>query len=298
MALSTSDALQILFVAYVPFVAMAYWGLPKFVTLFYLAHPWELMLGTFTLPMIALICTTPRSPIRLAVLPVIAIGVNCYHATSPYFMPNRTIASAFDGPHMLLFLTAIDALLLRRLYLDKTCKERSEVKDREKGLIDEATWTDDRRTGPDIPIWSALAWAAHVFFSYRAIGTSREAKNVPSFSRRQVPHRAQFLFNRGLAILGAFTFVDFLNHQPPPSLEVFAAQKSNLLLSRPDITTETFVVRVISTAMFWFALRITIGLVYNIASFIGVATFLTAPGDWPPYFGSPTETYTLRNFWA
>ena len=298
MSFANIDALQILLVAYAPLAAVAYWGLPQIILQVYSAHPWLPLLANFALPILALVYTGPKSQIRLAVFPVTAVTSSCYHAISPYFMPDRAMASLCDGIHMLSYLTAIDALLLRSLYLDKTGTERSEVKDREKRVNGQASWTQDRRTDPDLPTWNRLAWAAHILFSYRAIGTSREAKNTPRFSGRHVPSRAKFLLYRGCAVVGAFVFVDFTNHLLPPSQETFAAHKSKLLLSKSDMTMETITIRVISTVMFWIALRASIGFIYNLSSFIGVATLFTAPVDWPPYFGSPRKAYTLRNYWA
>ncbi|KAL8703409.1 MAG: hypothetical protein Q9201_003412 [Fulgogasparrea decipioides] len=199
---------------------------------------------------------------------------------------------------MLLYLVAVDVLVIRRMYLNGTGQERSAVQDSHQVSAKEVNWGEDRCSQPDVPMWTSLTWAAHVFFSYRAIGTRREVKNVPSFAGRRVPSRVKFLVNRGLAIMGAFAFVDYLNHQPPASKELFAAHKSGILLSKREMTVETILVRIGSSAMFWLALRITIGLIYNMASFVGVATFLIAPADWLPYFGSATEIYSLRKYWA
>ena len=298
MALSKLEALQILFTTYVPFAALLCWGVPDPILNFYLAHPWELFFGTFTLPMLTLIYTTPGSRIRLAVPLMTAIAFCCYHATSLQFMPDRTNATYYDGRHIVLFLTTVDVLLLRRLYFDSSGKERSQVLDRDMGVKDDATWIEDYRTGPDVSTWRALKWAAHVFFSERDIGTGREAKNIPSFPGGQAPSRAKFLLYRGCAVIGAVVFLGFLNRQPRPSPDVFEPRKAKLLLSRPDITTENVIERIFSTLVWWIVLRIVLGLLYNAASFIGVATLLTAPHDWPPYFGSPTSAYTLRKFWA
>ena len=298
MALAKSHVLQILLIAYVPFAVISHWGLPNFILLFYLARPWQLMLGTYALPTLALAYAKPGSLIRALVLPLVVVGVNCYHFASHYFMPNRTNASGLDGPHMLLFLTAVDALLIRGLYLDKDGKERALARDGGTSTGDKKAGADGGVTGPGIRGWGALGWALNVIFSYRAIGTGREAKNLPTFPGRHVPSRTRFLLNKGLAIMAAFLFVDFLNHQTPPSPQLFAAHKSLLLLSKTDSTTETILVRIISTVMFWLVLRVTIGLIYNVVSFAGVAAFLTDPVDWPPYFGNLTDTYTLRKYWA
>lgn len=300
MARPKSEALQILLVAYVPFIILSKWGLPHWITVFFLAHPWEMILGIFTLPMVTMLYTEPQSSLRLAVLPLIAAGVICYHATSPSFMLNRTIASGFDGPHMLLFLTAVDALVLRRLYLGKDGKEKSHNNnDDEAGEAKENSprWMDGS-DNDGISTWKAWGWAAHVIFSYRAIGTPRVAKNVPEFPGKQPPSWSSFLSRKAFSIIIAYLFVDFLNQQPPPSPEMYAARKAVLFLPPLEWTMETVLVRIISTLLFWLILRVTIGLIYNIAAFAGVATFLTEPADWPPYFGSLAEAFSLRKFWA
>lgn len=298
MSFSKRDALQITFVSYAPLAAIAYWGLPEVLPKFYLAHPCEHILATFALPFLALIYTGPKSSIRLVVPTITAIGASCYHVTSPYFMLDRTMAGLFDLTHMLFFLSAINELLIRRLSLDSTGEGRFDVKNPEKRTRDAIIWTGDSRTSLYLPTWSVLAWAAHTFFSYRAIGTSREAKNTPSFPGRHVPSRAKFLLYRGCAIVGASVFADLLNHMMPPSPETFAAHKSRLLLSKSDITLEIILVRIISTAVFWIALRASLGLLYNLASFIAVATLFTTPEGWPPAFGRWTNAYTLRRFWS
>lgn len=255
------------------------------------------MLGTFALPILGLIYTEPHSSIRLLLVPLVALGTVCYHKTARNFMPNGAIASAFDGPFMLLYLTAVDAFLLQRLRLSKKSGGQPEFV---SGLKENGN-RDDLRDTLGVSPFVALGRAAHTIFSYRAIGTSREVKNVPKFSAQEpghVPSRPEFLLKRGLATAGAFLLVDYLNHQAQPPQELFAASKSWLFVPRSDVTAETIIVRVFSTVLFWFMLRVTIGLIYNATSLIGVATFLTEPGDWPPYFGSPKETFTLRKFWA
>lgn len=298
MALSKIDTLQILFTAYVPLAALLHWGVPEPILQFYLAHPWELFFGTFTLPILALAYTGPRSKIRLAVPFVIAVAYCCYRATALRWMFGVQNPSFYDGRHVVLFLTAVDVLVQRRLYLDRFGKERSLVLDREQGVKDTGTWNEDFGKGPQVESWTAVKWAAHCFFSERDIGTRREAKNIPSFPRGQVPSRAKFLFYRGCAIGGAVAFLNLLFSLPRPSPDKFAPHKSKPLLSRRDMTMENLLVRILSTTFWWVFLRVLLGVFYNVASFVGVATCLTNPRDWPPYFGSPAQAYTLRKFWA
>ena len=297
MVLTKQETLRALLLGYLPLAVLAFWPLPHSITSFYRAHPWELILGTFALPIIGLVYTEPSSSLRLVLVFFVTLGTVCYHQTAPRFMPNGAMASALDGPFMLLYLTVFDAFLRQRLYLGRNARGQLEFVSESK----EGGRRADRKGMPRITPFIALSRATHAIFSYRAIGTSREAKNVPKFSAReptQIPSRFNFLLKRGFTVLGTFLFVDYLNHQPQPPQELFAASKASLFVSRADLNIKTVAVRVVSTVLFWSVLRVTIGLIYNASSFVGVATFLTEPADWPPYFGSPTEAFTLRKFWA
>ena len=297
MARSKQDTLQALLVGYAPLALIAIFGLPQAVTHFFYEHPFELMLGTFALPILGLVFTEPDTSVRLVIVPLVTLGAACYHKTAPYFMPNGADASACDGPFMLLFLTIVDLFLLRRVQLGHKHNGQLEYFDERET---NGHGTSLKKAG-DVDTTISIGRAIHAIFSYRAIGTSKEAKNVPKFSSQnpdKIPSRLDFLLKRGLASVGAFLIVDYLGHQPPPPPELFAASKASLFLAKTDVTTETIVTRIFSTALFWSMLYITIGLIYNATSVIGVATFLTEPGDWPPYFGSVTETFTLRKFWA
>ncbi|MCJ1252095.1 hypothetical protein MMC30_009333 [Trapelia coarctata] len=216
-------------------------------------------------------------------------------------MPNRAIAGAFDGPFMLLFLISVDALVLQRLHLAEDGIERVDRRHSRKKLSGRSAGLGTHSSIAISSLWDAVAWAFHVIFSYRAIGSLREAKNIPMFSYKDpsyVPSRSRLLFERGFAILAGFLFVDFVSHQPPPRSELFRAHNASLFPAMSDMTVEDIIVRVFSTAFFWSSLHITISLIYNTVSFIGLATFLTSPADWPPYFGRVKDAYTLRRFWA
>ena len=290
------EALNIAFVAYVPVVLLALYGrLPPSMANFYAAHPLELILGTFALPMLGIMYLHPRSPLRLALIPIVALAVFAYRTQVHRFMKNRTHASFPEGPFCLLFLTAVDALVLRRIYLGMDGKEKSDVLVSRENIKSKS----DAQDTSGILSWRAVGWANRVVWSYRAIGLPKQAPNVPKWSNKDpsyVPSRPVFLAKRGLAIAGAFLFIDFLNHQPKPNAEDFSAEKG--LLFPPVINSDLIGTRVFSTVLFWLILRLNIGLCYNLFSWVGVATFLTTPTDWPPYYGSVLESFNLRRFWS
>lgn len=301
MPLSNKEVIRVLLIAYLPPIFASRWGLPAFLTGTFLSYPLVLITITFALPILALIYTAPFSPLRLAVVPFIATGVVCFHQTGHQLMQNQAVVAGLSGPFLLHLLVSIDALCLQRLYLNSAGKERSETIDREKkSTID---WPGRNGQSPtcQLGLRNALGWSARVVFSYRAIASPREAKNVPRFSSRDsryVPSRSRFLLQRSLSVMVLFLVVDILSHQPPPQMELFTPHHASLFIGLHRLSTQAIVARVLSTGIFWFSLRLTIALIYNAASIIGVALMITCPADWPPYFGSVGEAYTLRKFWA
>lgn len=301
MPLSKQEVIQVLLVAYLPPIFASTWGLPAFMTTFFLNHPLILIAATFALPMLALIYTAPSSRLRLAVVPFVATGTVCFHKTGHHLIHNQAVVAGLSGPFILLLLVSIDTLCLQRLYLTSTGKERSETRDREKkSSID---WPGQNGQSPTrhIGLRNALGWSARVIFSYRAIGSPREAKNIPRFLSRNpsyVPSRSRFLLRRSLNVVLLFLVVDILSHQPPPNMELFAPRNASLFIGLHMLSTQAVIARILSTGVFWLSLRLTIALIYDTASVIGVALMITSPADWPPYFGSVGEAYTLRKFWA
>jgi hypothetical protein len=147
----------------------------------------------------------------------------------------------------------------------------------------------------------ALGWTWDVVFSYRAIGTPREPKNIPKWSvadPEYVPSRAKFLLHRGAAVITSYLILDFLNNLPPPDLSHFIDVKSRQFSGFKGQSIEDIITRMMSTGLFWFSLRLTIALIYNAFSLIPVALMIHGPKDWPPYFGSVLSAFSIRKFWG
>jgi hypothetical protein len=147
----------------------------------------------------------------------------------------------------------------------------------------------------------ALGWAWDVVFNYRAINTPREPKNIPKWSKvdpEYVPSRAKFLLHRGGAVITSYLILDFLNNQPPPDLRHFTDTKSGQFSGFKGQSVDDIITRMVSTALFWFSLRLTIALIYNAFSLIPVTLMIHGPKDWPPYFGSALSAFSIRKFWG
>lgn len=138
-------------------------------------------------------------------------------------------------------------------------------------------------------------------FNYRAIGTPREPKNIPRWSKTDpeyVPSRAKFLLHRGIAVITSYLILDVLNNQSPADLSLFTDIKSGQFSGFKGQSVEDVITRMMSTAIFWFSLRLTIALIYNAFSLIPVALMIHTPKDWPPYFGSVLSAFSIRKFWG
>lgn len=278
MPLPFHESLKIFAVSYLPLGVLSLYGVPGSLQQTWLAHPVLAIILAFGLPLLVLAYTGPRSVLRPALLPLIALNTVCYHTLSPYVMDTRASAAGFDGPMILLFLGAVDFLLVRRLHLDAEKRERGQGAGAEQ-------WT------------SRWKWAAHVLWSYRAIGTARQAKNVPRF-HPELPSRAAFVLRRALACAGSFVVLDIISSLPPPPAARVSPEAAWLLPPQHLLTADALETRLISTILFWVTLRATISMLYNAVSIIAVATLLNSPADWPPYFGTVADATTLRDFWG
>ncbi|KAF9734317.1 hypothetical protein PMIN07_003202 [Paraphaeosphaeria minitans] len=96
--------------------------------------------------------------------------------------------------------------------------------------------------------------------------------------------------------LGRIFVIDFSSQRPKPDPVDFSAEKALLFPPAHTLNGTTIGARVFSTVLWWTIPRLNIGLLYNLFNLFGVATFLTKPGDWPPYFGSVFDSYNLGRF--
>jgi len=65
-----------------------------------------------------------------------------------------------------------------------------------------------------------------------------------------------------------------------------------------EVTVEEFLTRAVLTFMFWLLNYLLLVVLFNLPGLVCVATGITGVSWWRPIFNSPTEAYTLRNFWG
>jgi hypothetical protein len=117
----------------------------------------------------------------------------------------------------------------------------------------------------------------------------------------RAPDRAAFLA-RELALLAwQYLTLDFLIFLPTlQSREELEHMFGKGLEYRYlHLTAEQWVGRVSSSLLTWFFIaRIMMQCWHRALSIVFVSAGLSRPEDWPPFFGSVRDAYTLRNFWG
>lgn len=294
------EAIRIFAVCYALPLYSIKWPLPVALTNVVLNNPLISICVAFSLPMFVYVVAPTHSILRWATVPVIGALMISYLQTAESYIPNKTLIAMSSGPTTLVLAQTIDYLVLQRLHLALNGEERV-IKPGSQ--LPTPNRTEDS-TDPGQQrrfCLSDLKWGWDVVFNFRAVGTPREIKNMPKFSYKNpdyIPSRFAFLTKRSAAFIGTFFILDFLISQPQLDLRYFAVEKAGQFSGFGRLSVEDIVARFVTTAIFWFSLRLTIALVYNGFSIIVVALMIHKPKEWPPYFGSVLSAYSVRTFWA
>ena len=152
---------------------------------------------------------------------------------------------------------------------------------------------------------SVFSLAYNYIYNYRGIRTPWQVKNVPRFplyySKGSGPERWRFLLRQAAFVVWYYLVLDLASSL---SAQETAEDRDRqyghgLEYSYLNATAEQWTIRVVSSVATWYIMaRVIIDMIYRATSLIFVGTGLSSPVDWPPFFGSVWDAYTLRNFWG
>ena len=221
--------------------------------------------------------TTAQSPLRKGILVLIALCSWDCIATALEFcvrLPWASLAAGYTG---LLLFQYIDIALL--------CGWEFNSKHASKDTL-----VNRLRFG----IWAAS--------NARCIGTSDQVKNVPRFSNADpnyVPSRAAFLRRAARIALLSYLGLDLLGSMSDPEIgnRFLVPSKIPVFRRLGEVTLEEIVIRSFSTLAMGTGLVCSQGGIYNIFAFVSVLTGMSEPSEWPPFYGSPSDAYSLRRLW-
>ncbi|KAE8330374.1 membrane bound O-acyl transferase family-domain-containing protein [Aspergillus sergii] len=135
----------------------------------------------------------------------------------------------------------------------------------------------------------------------RAIGTRWEPKNLPALApcfRSSDSPRPLFLLRNTVIFLWKYLVLDVI-------VTLFGSEKSHgyryyqhdLHFILNPFSTD-WITRVAASLLMWpIMLRLTLDIQYTAISLILVGTGVCETGNWPPFFGSISDAYTIRKFW-
>ncbi|KAJ5218174.1 uncharacterized protein N7498_000273 [Penicillium cinerascens] len=226
-----------------------------------------------------LILTTPkRAPIRyIAIIFMIwlaSLFIEPITAPSP---ARVTVISLV----VVAIPQAVNLLLINPLDDDELCREQPR----------RAIFLSDR-------IWSALSAVSQS----RAIGTSRQVKNVPPqpayFGCGEKIPRGMFLMRQGLVLVWQYLACDIVQALARQQ----GLKQEGVLVFEPiqwQVPLDVWVGRGVQHLITWFVvMRLAIDSCYRVASIVLVGLGLDEPEHWPPVFGRMLDAFTLRNFWG
>ena len=141
----------------------------------------------------------------------------------------------------------------------------------------------------DKGFWERFKWSFSLVTSPRGISWAHEPANIPR--TRTIPRtRLQFLFQKSIVLLkclALYVFADVAMQLDPgftqhgPSF----AHPGRAWYLRPMILAHGL------------ASRSAIHATYTIAGIVSVMLGLSGPEEWPPFFGSFAEAWSVRRFW-
>lgn len=148
---------------------------------------------------------------------------------------------------------------------------------------------------------SRVLWAWSTQWNLRRIKTARPARNIPPFSYKDpshVPSRGRFILNRVTVILVSMGYMVLLGLQPQPTTDDFSASKASFVTRIGDVSFSEFRFRALATLSWIVGIGATSQICYNLMAIIFVGSGSSEPVMWPSWFGSFSESYSIRNWWG
>jgi hypothetical protein len=233
-----------------------------------------------------LISTTPKaSTLRLLAIPSLVFLAYYQFVYAAFLSGNIVYNAVIACAQFVAVIHYVDLLLINSIDVSDLIREK---------LL-----------GPSAGILSRLFHALRITYNVRGVGTRWQVKNTPNFpsyfASQSSPSRGRFLLRQTVILIWQYLLIDVLDatrkQQSPEEVKhLYAPGAESLFL---DATAEQREARIAVSLMTWFIVaRLIIDSVYRLLSLVFVGIRLSSPSNWPPFFGSMWDAYTLRNYWG
>ncbi|KAI5305809.1 hypothetical protein KEM56_003276 [Ascosphaera pollenicola] len=155
------------------------------------------------------------------------------------------------------------------------------------------------KKGDDAKTVGGLRQFCDTFTNIRRINHYDQAKNVPHFSQwPNVPSKLQFLTFRCVRMALLYIAFDLVNNLAAGDKEVDMDPWCFPQLWKNSFPLEDSIGAVACALMYLLNGYLILNIQYDAISVVAVATNIDTPKDWPPLFGSISQSYTMRRFWG
>ncbi|PWY92984.1 hypothetical protein BO94DRAFT_615640 [Aspergillus sclerotioniger CBS 115572] len=232
--------------------------------------------------------TSAHSALRPGALLLAGICTgHCISTAIDYFIRSPW-ASLAGGYSVMLLLHFVDIGLLTRWEFPPT-NRRDKIA---------AESSREHSQGVSIPSWAdRLRFGISASINARCIGTPDQVRNIyPSHHQG----RAAFLYRTaGFAIL-SYVFLDFFGIMEDPEIgnRFLVASRVPIFRRLSELTAEEVIIRILFTASTAVALVSIQGGIYNLFAFTSVLSGFSEPQEWPSFYGSLSDAYSLRRVWS
>jgi hypothetical protein len=151
-------------------------------------------------------------------------------------------------------------------------------------------------TSTSLPAWEKLKFGIKLTSTFRFVGTQYEVRNTPKTNSTS---SREFLRHTFLGIFISYCVLDLINAQNDPAIASrFLTLKNIPILARlHELTAEESIIRMFTVIAAGVGLTCVQGGIYHACALLAVSTGISEPSEWPPFYGSVRDTYTLRRFW-
>ncbi|RAL10258.1 wax synthase family protein [Aspergillus homomorphus CBS 101889] len=214
--------------------------------------------------------TPARSSLRVGALIIVALcTAHCISTALPYLV-RTPWASLAGGYSVMLLLQYVDIGLLTHWEFPPAKHKKS--------------WAARLRFG----IWAA--------FNARCLGTPDQIRHIPAITYNQ----STFLRRSAGIILLSYLGLDVLASMNDPEVGSRFLVASHVPVFRrlSEVTVEEIVIRTFSGIAAGIGLLSSQAGSYYLFAFFSVLLKWSTPQDWPPFYGSLSDAYSLRRLWS
>ena len=149
-----------------------------------------------------------------------------------------------------------------------------------------------------LPPFTPFEAVDYLLIDHRNISSKyfQRARNVPL--QQLYPSRSSFLFSC-LASAGiSYFLLDLLTNQPPLPPHYFTSRHDFLFGRIREVDAMEIWCRFVINFNLWVSVLLMLRYTHSILAFVGVASGLYEPEDWPPVVGSRADEYSIKNHWS